>query len=103
MWIARGWYERFGLPFPAGETGYGHRPDQVAAVRVPADVLTGYHSDVHDLTVAYVEGVDDAELERIVDRRWDPPVTVAVRLVSVVNDTMQHVGQAAYVRGLLGY
>ena len=40
--------------------------------------------------------------DRIVDERWDPPVTLGARLVSVVNDDTQHVGQAAYVKGLLG-
>ncbi len=48
----------------------------------------------------YVDGITSAELDRIVDTRWDPPVTAAVRLVSVIGDTMQHLGQAAYVRGL---
>jgi hypothetical protein len=40
-------------------------------------------------------------MDRVIDRRWDPPVTVGVRLVSVVNDTQQHIGQLSYVRGLL--
>jgi hypothetical protein len=48
----------------------------------------------------YVDGITSAELDRVVDTRWDPPVTAAVRLVSVIGDTMQHLGQAAYVRGL---
>ena len=74
----------------------------MAAVRAGADLLTGYHADVHQLTVAYVDSVDDDELVRVVDRRWDPPVTVSVRLVSVIGDTLQHAGQAAYVRGLRG-
>ena len=42
------------------------------------------------------------DLDRVVDRRWDPPVTLGVRLVSVADDGLQHAGQAAYVRGLLG-
>jgi hypothetical protein len=37
----------------------------------------------------------------VVDLNWDPPVTLAVRLVSVINDDLQHGGQAAYVRGML--
>jgi hypothetical protein len=44
--------------------------------------------------------VTPADLDRVVDKRWDPPVTLGVRLVSVVDDDAQHVGQAAYVRGL---
>ena len=94
------WRDRFGLPFDEDETGYAQSPADVGRVQVPADLLAGYHGDVHDLTNAYLGTVDDAELARVVDTRWDPPVTAAVRLVSVLGDTLQHVGQAAYVRGL---
>jgi hypothetical protein len=101
-WTAAGWAARFGLPFDQADTGYGHGRDEVAAVRVASgDLLTGYYDDVHARTVAYLEGVADEDWARIVDERWDPPVTLAVRLVSVVSDDLQHVGQAAYVRGLL--
>jgi hypothetical protein len=94
------WRDRFGLPFSVWATGYGHGPEDVAAVRVSSDLLGGYHQAVHELSLRYVDGITDAELDRIVDTRWDPPVTAAVRLVSVIGDTMQHLGQAAYVRGL---
>jgi len=102
IWTAGGWVERFGLPFAVTATGYGHRSDEVAAVRV-ADgaLLTDYYDAVHDHTVAYVGALTDDDLDRIVDVRWDPPVTLGVRLVSVVSDDLQHVGQAAYVRGLI--
>jgi Protein of unknown function (DUF664) len=95
-----GWRDRFGLPFSDWETGYGHDPDEVGAVRVSGELLAGYHADVHDLTMRYVEQIDDDELARVVDTNWDPPVTAAVRLVSVLGDVLQHLGQAAYVRGL---
>ena len=98
VWPA--WRERFGLPFGQWATGYGQGPEEVAAVRVSSDLLNGYHQAVHELTLRYVDGITSAELDRIVDTRWDPPVTAAVRLVSVIGDTTQHVGQAAYVRGL---
>src|SRR5882762_2802078 len=55
IWTAQGWRQRFGLPFPAGATGYGDGPDEVAAVRVKsADLLTGYHDAVYESTVRYV-------------------------------------------------
>lgn len=97
-WAA--WQERFGLPFSTWATGYGHRPQQVAAVRVSGDLLAEYHHAVHELTMSYLDDLTPEELDRIVDTRWDPPVTTAVRLVSVIGDTLQHLGQAAYVRGL---
>ncbi|MFC4855369.1 mycothiol transferase [Actinophytocola glycyrrhizae] len=95
------WAERFGLPFRLGDTGYGHDAEAVAKVRVPADLLLGYHDATCARTVEYVSGIADGDLGRVVDERWDPPVTLGVRLVSVVSDDLQHAGQAAYVRGLL--
>ena len=101
IWSDDGWDRRFGLPFPAEDTGYGHDGDEVAAVRVPsADLLTGYHDAVHDQTVLYLARLSDDDLDQVIDWSWNPPVTLGVRLVSVVNDDMQHAGQAAYVRGL---
>jgi uncharacterized damage-inducible protein DinB len=101
-WTDGGWAERFALPFDASATGYGHRTSDVAAVTVDSgDLLTGYHDAVHDETIRFVERITDADLDRIVDDRWDPPVTLGVRLVSVVNDNTQHAGQAAFVRGIV--
>lgn len=94
------WAARFALPYPVDAIGYGHSRADVDACRVedPA-LLAGYHAAVHARTLEVLDGLDS--YERVVDDRWDPPVTAAARLVSVVNDTTQHVGQAAYVRGLL--
>jgi len=102
VWTAGGWAERFGLPFDEGDTGYGHTPTEVDGVRVGSgDLLTGYLDAVHEQSVAFVRGLSLGDLDRIVDERWDPPVSLGVRLVSVINDDQQHVGQAAYVRGLI--
>jgi uncharacterized damage-inducible protein DinB len=69
-------------------------------VDVPADLLAEYHEAVAERTAAQLRRLDDRELTRVVDERWDPPVTLAVRLVSVLSDDLQHAGQAAFVRGL---
>ena len=100
VWMEQGWVERFGLPFPAEATGYGHSPEEVAQVRVDAGLLGAYHEAVAGRSVEVLGKLTDGDLERVVDERWDPPVTLAVRLVSVIADDLQHVGQAAYVRGL---
>ncbi|MEV5548469.1 DinB family protein [Streptomyces sp. NPDC052309] len=102
VWIAQEWEKRFGLGLPRHDTGYGHSPAKVAKVRVDsADLLTGYYDDVHEQTLGALRSVAAKDLERIVDENWDPPVTLGVRLVSVLSDDLQHAGQAAYVRGLL--
>ena len=100
-WTADGWADRFGLPFAVDAIGYGQGGDEVAAVRAGADLLLGYHDAVHARTLAYLDGLTEADLDRVVDRRWDPPVTLGVRLVSVVDDDIQHAGQAAFVRGIV--
>lgn len=100
VWFS-GWEEQFGLPLDPGDIGYGHDPDQVAVVRAPGDLLAGYHDATYDQTIAFVSGLTDADLAKVVDRRWDPPVTMAARLVSVLSDDLQHAGQAAYIKGLL--
>ena len=101
VWTASGWVERFGLALDPSDTGYGHGPRQVAAVTGDAQTLDGYHEAVCAMTLRFVGSVRDPDLERVVDEHWDPPVTLGVRLVSVLADDLQHVGQAAYVRGIL--
>jgi len=101
-WTSGGWAERFGLPFNRLATGYGHRSADVAAVTVASGaLLTGYHDAVHERTVSYVKQLTDGDLDRIVDKSWDPPVTLGVRLISVISDDLEHAGQAAFVRGVL--
>lgn len=99
VWDA-GWRDRFALDLPADDTGYGHSAEQVALVRASAENLAGYHAEVHTATLEYVRRVDVDELARVVDTRWDPPVTASARLVSVIGDCLQHLGQAAFVRGV---
>ena len=100
-WTADGWASRFALPFDDAETGYGFSPEQVAQVQAGADLLTGYFDAVQARTLSYLEGLTDADLDRVVDDRWDPPVTLGVRLVSVLDDDLEHVAQAAFLRGTL--
>jgi hypothetical protein len=102
VWTAEGWADRFALDLDVSATGYGFDDTEVDRVRVPsADLLLGYSDAVHARTAEFLRGPDADDLERVVDESWDPPVTLAVRLVSVLSDDLQHLGQVAYVRGLL--
>jgi uncharacterized damage-inducible protein DinB len=102
LWTSGDWAERMGLAADPYDTGYAHTAEQVAAVRPPdGQVLLDYLDAVAARTEAYLKDLTDDDLDRVVDRRWDPPVTLGVRLVSVADDGVQHAGQAAYVRGLL--
>jgi hypothetical protein len=101
VWTSQGWAHRFGLPYDVADIGYGQTAGQVGAFSLAdPDLLVGYHEAVHNLTAGVIRSMSVEDFDRIVDRRWDPPVTGAVRIVSVVGDVTQHFGQAAYVRGL---
>ena len=104
IWSSGGWAKRFGLPPDTMETGYGHTTEQVAAVgtaTASASLLTGYHEATYAQSVRLVSAVTDADLDRVVDTRWTPHVTLGVRLMSVLNDDMMHIGQATYARGII--
>ncbi|HEY2831610.1 MAG TPA: DUF664 domain-containing protein [Sporichthyaceae bacterium] len=102
VWVSQDWAGRFGDPVDPDDHGYGHTSEQVAGVRTTsAEDLLAYSDAVHERTVKFLGGLTDADLDRIVDRNWDPPVTLGVRLISIADDCLQHLGQAAYLRGLL--
>jgi hypothetical protein len=101
-WSAGGWAPRFGLPADTMDTGYGHVAADVTRLQPSGpDVLVDYYEAVAHRTRRLLDTLTAAALDRVVDERWDPPVTLGVRLVSVLADDLQHIGQAAYVRGLL--
>ena len=103
VWMSEPWPERFALTSDPDDTGFGHSMEEVAAVRPDGpDALTGYYEAVAARTEELIADVTEAELDRVVDEGWDPPVTLGVRLISVADDDIQHAGQAAYARGLLG-
>jgi len=102
LWATGDWSSRFGLDPDPTNTGYGHSAADVDTVRPDSpEALTGYCDAVSARTREFLRGLSESDLDRIVDRRWDPPVTMGVRLVSVADDDLQHAGQAAYARGLL--
>lgn len=100
VWTTGSWAERFDLPFEPEATGYGQSATDVAGVRADAELLGLYYDAVHTKTIDYLNTLSEADLDAIVDASWNPPVTLAVRLVSILSDDLQHAGQASYVRGL---
>lgn len=96
-----GWSDKFGLDLPENATGYGQSSDEVAKVKASKELLIGYFEDVNSVTTKYINSLKTEDYERVVDKSWDPPVTVGVRLVSIISDDLQHAGQAAYLKGLI--
>ena len=102
VWTGNGWVEKFGLPFPPEATGYGFGGDDVAAVTVKSgEILIGYFDEVIEEADRYVQHLKDDDFARVVDKSWNPPVTLAVRLISVISDGLQHAGQAMFIRGIV--
>jgi hypothetical protein len=101
VWVVQAWASRFGLPFASSATGYGQSSNEVALVDAPADLLLGYYDAVAQQTLDFLARLSADDLDDVVDESWDPPVTLGVRLVSILGDDLQHAGQASYVRGLL--
>ncbi|GAA1346246.1 mycothiol transferase [Arthrobacter roseus] len=101
-YTADGWADRFALPFDSLDIGYGHDSAEVSAVRVESPVLLeGYYDAVHGRTLEFVRGLSVEDLDRVVDKSYVPAVTLGARIVSVIDDCIQHAGQAVYVRGLV--
>ena len=99
-WVTDGWARRCGMDPDPENTGYGHTSDEVAGIAVSADILVDYHDAVAVRTFQYLSKADADDLDRLIDHNWTPPVSVGVRLVSVIGDSYQHAGQAAYLKGL---
>lgn len=97
-WVDGNWAPRFGLEPDPWNMGYGHTPEQVASVRPSVQVLLDYYDAVWARARTVLEGATTADLVRVVNENWDPPVTMGVRLVSIVDDDVQHAGQAWYLR-----
>lgn len=102
VWTTGEWPVLFHTDPAPRNLGYGHTPEQVAEVRPESvEVVLGYQRAVNARTMGLLERVNEAALAEVFDTRWNPPVTRGVRIVSVLDDAVQHCGQAKYLRGLL--
>lgn len=102
LWLKDGWHARFGRPADPHDSGFGHTSEDVSAFKSPdVGTLLAYHRAVLERTERYVNSLSAADLDRKLEEPWFQPLpTVGVRLVSVMSDSLQHVGQVAYLRGL---
>lgn len=102
-WISLDWVGRFNLPYRRLDTGFGHSSDQVADFGVyDGEYLLGYHRDVHEQAMGILATLREEDFSTIIDRRWNPPVTAGVRLISILAETTKHLGQAEFLQGIYG-
>ena len=103
-WIADGWHDKFAMPPDPQDYGPAHTQTraQVAALEADAATLLAYHDTVHRRSTEFLAGVGDDDLDRVLDEpRFQPLPTVGVRLVSVINDNIPHLGQIMYQKAYL--
>ncbi|MFC1927698.1 DinB family protein [Chloroflexota bacterium] len=102
LWATDKWYTKFGRPPEPDDVGFGHSPEQVSAFKSPESrTLLGYNRAVVERSKEYVSSLSEEDLDRELNEPWFQPLpTVGVRLVSILDDSVLHAGQAAYVRGL---
>jgi len=102
LWIADGWHKKFDRPADPGDTGFGHKPKQLAAFKSPpASVLIGYQKAVTKRSIKYLKSLKSSDLARELNEPWFQPLpTVGVRLMSILEDSVLHGGEASYIRGL---
>lgn len=104
LWTKDKWHARFDRAPDPADTGFGHSSEDIAAFRSPdSKTLLQYHLAVLELVKGYISGtLSETDLEREVESPTLGNIaTVRARLVGIISEGLQHVGQAAYVRGLL--
>ena len=102
LWIEGGWHSKFDRTADPKDTCYGHTPEQVAAFRsLNPNTLLDYLKVVVERSKRYFLGLSKDDLDRELEEPWFQPLpTVGVRMISILDDSVLHAGQAAYVRGL---
>lgn len=99
-------WESFRTSFNLGDigdsVGLGHTPEQAAEVRVDdQQLLIDYLEATLSALGRCVGELTEEDLGEVIDDNWTPPVTRGVRLISIIDDAIAHVGQAAYAAGAL--
>ena len=101
LWIGEGWAARFGMvPGPEDYARSAqHTREQVKAFRAAAQPLLDYHDAAYERMTSYLDSMSADELARGLDEpQYDPRPTVAVRLVSVLENAMTNEGQISYLK-----
>jgi len=106
-WTAEGFDTRFGFAdqnLGTADIGLGQSADDAWKITVEQTpegkaLLREYLETVYGQFSRWIESLTADDLDRIIDEQWDPPVTLGIRILSVIDDATQHVGQAAYIAG----
>jgi len=101
LWIKDGWYKKWGRKADPKENGGGMKPADLAKFKSPdAKTVLGYFKAVLERSQKYFPTLKKADLDKVMDIPFKPPPTVGMMLIIILSDSLQHAGQASYVRGL---
>lgn len=109
VWTGGGWYSRLGLD--EGDTGVDFSVDRLASFpALSVENLRDYLDAVRAETNAYLDAAAPAGFDLVPDRNPFPEVpgadeyfegcTIARMFLILIGEHFQHLGHAAYIRGL---
>jgi hypothetical protein len=101
LWIGDGWAARFSMPPEPADFGRSamHTREQVRSFRASAELLLKYHDATFERMKSYLKTLTTEDLARQLDEpQFQPLPTVAVRLVSVLENAMTNAGQIGYLK-----
>ena len=100
LWESEGWGAKFGM----SDGIPSFKPDNVHTFDPKSiETLTGYFEAVAANSLKIIEGLQESDMSRMVESTIPgrPAQPVVGRLAVILNDNIQHVGQVAYLRGLI--
>ncbi len=101
LWIGDGWAARFGMAPEPADFGRSatHTREQVRAFRASAELLLAYQDVAYARMKVYLSTLTAEDLARELNEpQYQPLPTVAVRLVSVLENAMTNQGQISYLK-----
>jgi uncharacterized damage-inducible protein DinB len=102
------WQERFGFDtrgrgVEGSGMGTGFKPEDVAVVTPEVEVLNEYLKVLLKETISYLKNNDEASLGReMTVPWWGFPTPVARVFSHIIGHSYFHLGEAQYIRGLMG-
>jgi uncharacterized damage-inducible protein DinB len=100
IWTRDGWHEKFGMDAEAH--GFGETPDQVRAKPdLAISDLLAYFEAVRQSTLEYLARMTLADLAATYTHPRRSGITGAWILGHILVEESQHLGQVAYIRGMI--
>ena len=102
LWIKEGWHQKFRRAADEKDSGMGDKAEDLAKYTSPdAATLLGYQKAVLERSKGYFPTLSPQDLDKVFEGvPFQPPPSWGMMLMGTLGDSLQHAGQAAYIRGL---